>query len=62
MLGLPLLEPRRRDMSDVRVFEDAGVDEPEEGDRCTKDESMLYAGVDGSNGRSVTIGNDTEAW
>jgi hypothetical protein len=61
VLVLRLLEPRRRGISDVRVFSEAGVDEPEEG-RYTKDDSMLYAGVDGSKGRSVTMGNDTAAW
>jgi hypothetical protein len=59
-----LLEPRRfpnengNALGDWKLFDDPGQDAC----RCvTIDESRLYAGVDGSDGLSISIGNDAEA-
>jgi hypothetical protein len=38
------------------------VEEPEGGVRATKEESMVYAGVDGLGVRSVTTGKETKEW
>jgi hypothetical protein len=58
-----LVEPRRRcEEIDERgeCVDSAGVEEPEEGGRATIEKSMLYAGVDGSDVRSATTGDETE--
>lgn len=56
----------RRDMNEERGdvrgdvnSDDEGVDVPEDGARCTKDESILYARVDGSSGLSVRTGEES---
>jgi hypothetical protein len=61
VLVLVLLEWRRREAMLGRAGREhgAGVEEPEE-ERVTSDDSMLYAGVDGSEVRSVTVGGDAE--
>lgn len=53
LLLLALDDPRRKE--DVKF--DEGVDD-DEGARATNEESMLYAGVEGSNGLSFSLGSD----
>ena len=55
MDALPLLESLRLDIKEG-VNELEGVTEPEDGARQTNEESMVYAGVEGSNGLSVSFG------
>lgn len=57
VLLLLVLEPRRLEMKEDVKFNE-GVDD--EGARATNEESMLYAGVEGSNGLSFSVGSDGE--
>lgn len=54
-----LLEPRRLEMKEDVKFNE-GVDDELGGARATNEESMLYAGVEGSNGLSFSFGSDGE--
>ena len=57
LLLLVLEEPRRLEMKEEVKFNE-GVDD--EGARVTNEESMLYAGVEGSNGLSFSFGSAGE--
>lgn len=58
VLVLPLLESRRRGINDD-VNDVEGVLEPDEGVRwVTNEDSILYAGVEGSSGLSVSLGGN----
>lgn len=62
VLVLVFLELRRDEDKKEGRENDEGADEPGEGTLATNEDSMLYAGVDGSKGRLVTLGDASVAW